>query len=526
MNVLWPSKMRATGGSTRPVAPALGPWAPSAAPTPSAPPARSRWPADRSIVAGLALGVLALHLATNGLYGFQRDELYYLDSARHLAWGYVDYPPLTPAIARLSLLIFGPSVWGLRLWPSLAGAALIALTWQIAGELGGGRTARILAAIAAAASPVLLGANWLFQTVSFDQLMWLVCIWIVARLARTGDRRLWLGLGAAAGLGLETKYTILALLAGMAFAIAITPLRRHLRTPWPWLGLVLALLIVLPNLLWQVANGWPSVEYTLNHHAAQSVDFAPLTFLSDQLALIGPLAIPVWLMGWYWLLARNGRALGIAALAAFALFLLVGKGYYIGPLHPLLLAAGACAIERWTRPRRRWLRRSTAVALVLQAVVLLPIAMPLLPEAVMARSALPSIRSDFADTVGWHDLVAQVAEVYDRMPPSRRSATVILTNNYGEAGAIDTYGPQLGLPTAVSGELTYYYWKPLRINGPVIAVGLDVGFLSTLFNSCSTVGTASNSYGLRNQEFGAPIVVCGQPRLPLDQLWSHLKSFQ
>ena len=192
----------------------------------AAPIGHARWGtphADRWVIGGIALAVLAVHLASNGLYGFQRDEMYYLDSARHLAWGFVDYPPLTPAIARLSLLLFGPtSVWGLRLWPSLAGAAMVVLTAQIAHELGGGRTARILAAIGAATSPVLLGANWLFQTVTFDQLMWLICVWLIARLVRTGDHRLWLALGAAVGIGLETKYTIVALIAGLAVAVVVT----------------------------------------------------------------------------------------------------------------------------------------------------------------------------------------------------------------------------------------------------------------------------------------------------------------
>jgi hypothetical protein len=488
--------------------------------------ARLPWKSERLIIAALALAVLALHLATNQLYGFHRDELYYLDSARHLAWGFVDYPPITPAIARLSELAFGTSVWGLRLWPSLAGAAMVVLTAQIARELGGGRSARILAATAAAVSPVLLGANWLFETVTFDQLMWLVCLWLSARLVRTGDRRLWLVLGAAAGLGLETKYTIAALLAGLAVGVVVTPLRRDLRTPWPWLGAAATLLIFLPNLVWQIGNGWPSVAYTFSHHAAQANDFAPLTFLSDQLALIGPLAIPVWLAGWYWLLSGKGRSVGVAALVVFVIFLFAGKGYYIGPLHPLLMAAGMCAIEHWTRQRTRWLRPATAVALVVQAVVLLPIAIPLFPEAVMARSPLPSIRTDFADTVGWQGLVAQVDAVYERVSEGDRSSIVILTGNYGEAGAINTYGPPLGLPTAVSGELTYYYWRPAHMTGPVIAVGLDPGSLAGLFDDCSTAATVSNPYDLENQEFGAPIVVCARPKLPIDQLWPRLKSFQ
>jgi hypothetical protein len=482
---------------------------------------------DVAVIGGLALAKLTLHLATNGLYDFHRDSLYYLDSARHPAWGYVDYPPVTPMVARLSLWLFGPSVWGLRLWPSLAGTMMVVLTALIARELGGGRFARILAAIGALTSPALLGSNWLFQTVTLDQLMWLLSFWLAARLVRTHDRRLWLALGVTLGVGLETKYTVVALIAGLGVGTLLTPLRRDLATPWPWMGLGLTLLIFLPNLLWQAASGWPSIEYTLNHKSVQSVDFSPLTFLAEQVGLIGPLAIPLWLAGLYWLMSvPSRRLLGIAAVVPFVIYLFVGKSYYVGPLDPLLLSAGSCGLEMWTRRRATWLRPAIAVALVAQALVLLPLALPVLPEATMARSALPELRKDFADTVGWHDLVAQVASVYDALPPDERANAVILTNNYGEAGAIDTYGRSLGLPTAVSGELTYYYWKPSRLDGPVIAVGLDPSFLATLFYECSQVGTISNSYGLHNEEFGAPISVCRQPRLPLDQLWPKLKAFQ
>ncbi|HEY1456445.1 MAG TPA: glycosyltransferase family 39 protein [Candidatus Dormibacteraeota bacterium] len=482
---------------------------------------------EPAIVGALAVAVLALHLATNGLYDFHRDSLYYLDSARHPAWGYVDYPPVTPTIARLSLWLFGPSVWGLRLWPSLAGAGMVALAALIARELGGGRPARLLAALGAATSLVLLGANWLFQTVTFDQVVWLTTLWLFARLVRTEDRRLWLALGAALGVGLETKYTVIGLIAGLVLATLLTPLRRHLASPWPWLGAGVALLMFAPNLAWQAANGWASVEYTLNHKSAQSVDFSPLTFLGDQLALIGPLAIPVWIGGLYWLLASPvRRALGIAVLAPFVIYLFAGKGYYIGPLHPFLIAAGACAIEAWTAHRRRWLRPATAVALTAQAVVLLPIALPVVPEATMARSSLPGIRKDFADAVGWHDLVRQVAAIYHALPPDERTTAIVLTDNYGEAGAINTYGPAAGLPHAYSGELTYYYWRPSAIDGPVITVGVDPAFLATLFATCTPEGTVTNSYGLHNEEWGAPLALCRQPLLPLDRLWPELKAFR
>jgi hypothetical protein len=475
----------------------------------------------------MAVAVLALHLVTNALYDFHRDSLYYMDSARHPAWGYVDYPPVTPTIARFSLWLFGPSVWGLRVWPSIAGAVMVILAALIARELGGGRTAMLLAALGAATSLVLLGANWLFQTVSFDQLVWVTALWLLARLVRTSDQRLWIALGVVIGVGLETKYTVIALVIGMFAGILATPVRRQLLTPWPWAGAALALLIFLPNLLWQAGNDWPSVQYTLNHKSTQSLDFSPVTFLAQQLALIGPLAIPLWIAGLYWLLrSQSGRTLGIAAAVAFVIFVFAGKSYYVGPLHPFLLAAGACALEELTDLRWRWLRPTAAIALIAQAVFLMPLVMPVLPESTMAASQLPVIRKDFADTVGWHELVGQVAQVYDSLAPDDRARVVILTDNYGEAGAINTYGPPLGLPAAVSGQLSYYYWKPASLDGPVIDVGMDPQYLETLFQSCALVGTITNPYGLQNEEFGRPIAVCRGPRYPLDELWSRLKAFR
>ena len=482
---------------------------------------------EAALVGVAAVAVLALHLATNGLYDFHRDSLYYLDSARHPAWGYVDYPPVTPMIARLSLALFGSSVWGLRLWPSLAGAMMVVLAALIARELGGGRAARLLAALGAATSLVLLGANWLFQTVTFDQLVWMTCLWIAARLLRTGDHWLWIALGALIGIGLETKYTVVALIIGLIAGTLLTPFRRQLLTPWPWIAAAIAFAIFLPNLVWQIGNDWPSVQYTLNHKVTQSSDFSPLSFLANQLALIGPVAIPIWIAGLAWLLrSPTLRMLGIAAAVPFVLYLFVGKDYYVGPLHPFLIAAGACALEAWTANKRRWLRPTAGVALTAQALILLPVALPVLPEAAMAKSKLPAVRKDFADTVGWHDLVGQVAQVYDSLSPPDRSRAAILTDNYGEAGAINTYGPALGLPTAVSGQLTYYYWRPRSFDGPVIAVGLDRSFLETLFATCDQVGTISNSYGLQNEEFGAPIDVCRTRLLSQDELWSRLKAFR
>ena len=475
----------------------------------------------------LAAAVLALHLATNAQYDFHRDSLYYMDSARHPAWGYVDYPPVTPTIARLSLWLFGPSVWGLRLWPTLAGSLMVVLTSLIARELGGGRAARLLAAVGAATSLVLLGANWLFQTVTFDQVVWLGAFLVAARLVRTGDRRLWLLLGLVLGVGLETKYTVVGLIAGLGVGTLLTPLRRHLATPWPWIGVGLCLFVFLPNLVWQAGNDWRSVQYTFNHKSAQSVDFSPLTFLAEQLALIGPLAIPLWIAGLYWLsrAPRTGRSASPRWSPSWCFSSRARATTWdrcirsSSPREPAISSSAPNQAANGSDPQRLQLlsRRQSPCSRS-------PSRSCPRPRWRARRSAL--IRSDFSATVGWHDLVARVASVYASLPPPGRSSAVILTNNYGEAGAINTYGRPLGLPTAVSGELSYYYWKPASLDGPVIVVNLDSAFLATLFQTCTQVATITNSYGLQNEEYGAPVDVCRGPKLAPDELWSRLKAFR
>jgi hypothetical protein len=403
---------------------------------------------------------------------------------------------------------------------------MVVLAALIARELGGGRAARVLAALGAATSLVLLGANWLFQTVTFDQLIWMSTFWVTARLLRTRDPRLWPAIGLLVGVGLETKYTVVALAAGLFLGTLLTPIRRQLLTPWPWIAVAIAALIFLPNLVWQAGHGWASVEYTLNHKSDQSLDFSPERFLLEQLALVGPIALPLWIAGLAWLLrSPERRMLGIVAAVPFLIYLFAGKSYYVGPLHPFLIAAGACALEEWTTVRRQWLLPTAAVALIAQALIVMPLVLPLVPERVMATSFLGSSRKDFADTVGWHDLVGQVKGVYDSLSPDDRKQAVILTNNYGEAGAINTYGRPLGLPIAVSGQLSHYYWKPASLNGPVIAVGHDPSFLAILFADCEQVATITNPYGLDNEEFGRAISVCRSPRMSLDQLWSRLRAF-
>lgn len=489
--------------------------------------------ADRRLapveVVGLAvLGTakLAVHLLTNASLGFHRDELYYLASARHLALGYVDYPPLTPLLARLALTLFGPSVFGLRLFTTLAGVAIVVMAGLIARELGGGRFAQLLAAGAALASPMLLGANWLFQTVTLDQLAWTAALLLSARLVRSGEPRWWLAVGVVLGLGLEAKYTVLVLGLGLAVGALATPVRRHLATPWPWLGALAALLLFAPNLAWQARSGWPSVAFIVAHPQHQADSFSPPVFLAQQLALVGPLALPLWLAGWYRLLRRPElRMLGIVALVGFAAFLVEGKSYYAGPLYPLLLGAGAVGVEAFTGRRSARLRPALVAAVALNGLLLLPVATPVVPAAGLHRFRLDAVRKDFADSVGWPELADQVAAVYDGLPPDERAHALVLAGNYGEAGALDLYGPSRGLPPAISPHLTYWYWKPAHTDDrTVVVVGMPRDYVERYFASVDPAATITMPYGVRNEEVGREILIAREPRVPLDQAWARLRE--
>ncbi|HSR25655.1 MAG TPA: glycosyltransferase family 39 protein [Candidatus Eisenbacteria bacterium] len=457
-----------------------------------------------------------------GRYGWHRDELYYLASARHLELGYVDYPPVIPAIARLIQVAAPDSVVALRFTSVLAGALVVVLAALIARELGGGKRAQVLAALAVVISPVFVAGNFIFQTVSFDQLLWALLLWLVAGVLAGRDPRLWLLAGLVFGIGLETKYTVAGLAVALAAGLLPTPARRHLATRWPWLGAALAVLLLVPNLWWQTGHGWDSVAYTLHHRG--TTDGPVAYWLQQALLLVQPLLLPLVVAGAVWLW-RSGtfRALAWTAILVELLFFTVGgKSYYPAPIYPLLYAAGAVWLETSVRSRLLW--RAWVAAAVVTTLVLVPIGLPVLPAGVMARSGLLKVRTDFAEMYGWPDLAQQVAAAYASLPPSDRRGAMVLASNYGEAGALDLYGPGLGLPPVVSPHLTYYYWAPARMSPDVvIAVGYERQDLKPFFADVIQVGTIGNEYGVGNQEAGKPVFVCRSPRRWLWQEWPSLK---
>src|SRR5207302_3434564 len=350
-------------------------------------------------VLGLLVAVkLGVTMAVADRYGWHRDEFCFLASCRHLALGYVDYPPITPLLARLDQSIFPGSLPGLRLLTVLAGAAVIVIAALIARELGGGRAAQGLAGLAVLISPMFVGANILFQTVSFDQLMWAAACRGFVRLLRGADPREWLWLGLVFGIGLETKYTILGLGIAIFVGLIATPARRQLRSRWPWIGFGLALLLLTPNLIWQVGHGWDSVAYTLHHRGSTD---GPVFYWVQQLLLAGPQLLPIVVMGIVWLWRREQFRTAAVTIVAVELFFFAagGKAYYPAPIYPLAYAAGSIWFVEALR--RRWVQRLSVAAAVVVTLVLLPIGLPILPAQAMADSGIWKARKDFADMYGW-----------------------------------------------------------------------------------------------------------------------------
>ena len=471
----------------------------------------------------------AIHLATNGVYGFQRDEMYYIISGQHPALGYVDYPPVTPMLAWLNTSIFGISPWTLRLFPALAGAAVVFLAGMCAREMGAGRGIAILASLVTLMSPLLLGANWLFQTVTFDQLTWLVALYVLLRILRTGDARLFLVMGIDIGIGLETKLTIVALCVGIVAAVLVSrDLRPFLRTRYPWMGVVIALALFAPNLAWQIANGFPSLTYIRNHSADISSSGGALAFIADFVLYIGPLILPLWVAGLVSMLRdRRLRPIGVLTVIVILLVLPEGKAYYPAPTIPLVLAAGCIAVGRIVSTTRR--RRVTGLVVAggcIQLVVLLPVILPVVPTSSLHAFNLDKLRQDFADTVGWPDLAAQVAAVYNGLPASQRATTSVLANNYGEAGAVDIYGGSDHLPQAISPHLTFWYWKPANLDATtLVTVGFNPGDIAFFCGTVTHAGTVVMPDSVMNQEAGTPILICSNLRESINAAWPSLRSF-
>jgi 4-amino-4-deoxy-L-arabinose transferase-like glycosyltransferase len=490
------------------------------------------------VLLALAVVGVVLHTATNDQYGFHRDELATLDDARHLDWGYVAYPPLAPAVARVALTLFGETLQGLRLFAALAQGAAMVLTGLMARELGGGRWAQVVAALAMAFAPISLLQGAMFQYVGFDYLWWVAVAFCTIRLLRTEDPRWWVGIGAAIGLGLLTKYTMAFLAAGLVVGVLLTDTRRHLMSRWLWIGALVAGLIFLPNLLWQAQHDFVSLEFLAAIHERDvRLGRTDGLILEQFVVCVSPLTVPLWIVGlWFYLGSREGRRYRLFGWLYVVPFVLLvatqGRSYYLAPAYPMLLAAGAVTVERWLPSLRPlWaglVRVGTAVALALAGVLGIGLFTPVAPVGSGLWNVTAGLHDNFVEQIGWPELVETVAAIYATIPPDERPATAILAGNYGEAGAVNLYGPELGLPPAISGVNSYWargYGEPPPRT--LIVLGFRLDAAEHLFERCETAGRVTNRFGVKNEETREhpEIFVCRGTRRPWPEIWAELRRF-
>jgi Dolichyl-phosphate-mannose-protein mannosyltransferase len=491
------------------------------------------------LIAGL---YLAFNLATANVYGLFVDELYFLACGEHLAWGYVDMPPLTALQAWFAQSVLGGSQFAIRLLPAIEGAALILLVGALVRALGGGRFAQGLAALATALAPAMLVFYSFLSMNAVEPLVWTGMAYATVRLVASRDPRWWLLFGTIAGIGLENKDTVVVYGFAVVAATLLTGERRLLANRFFFLGGAIAVVLFLPNLLWMIGHHFPHLEMLANiRRSHRNVALSPLAFIAQQGVLTNPVAAPLWLGGLWWLLAdrsaRRLRLVGIAYLASLIVLLATGgRVYYLAAAYPALFAAGARALEGWRAAR---LRLAYAVLVVVSGIVFAPLCRPVLPaESYIAysnalglhmprienrrTSALPQL---FADRFGWPEMAQAVARAYRALPPGDRARCAIFGQDYGQAGAIDHFGPALGLPKALSGHLTYWYWGPRGYTGDVVLVmGDRRSRLEELFASVEPVAEVGQKYAMASQHW--TLFLCRQPRgWTFPELWPQLKNW-
>jgi 4-amino-4-deoxy-L-arabinose transferase-like glycosyltransferase len=494
----------------------------------------SFWVSDTSVLIYMALMTIVLHWITGHRYGFHRDELATLEDARHLDWGFVAYPPITPLFGRLSLILFGTSLAGFRFFAAVAEAAALVLTGLMAREMGGGRGAQLLAA--AAAIPFCLAGGALMQYVSFDYLCWVLAVFFVVKLLKTEDPRWWLAIGAAIGFGLQTKYTMAFFALAIALAALLTDARRYFKSRWLWYGVALSILIFLPNLIWQACNHFISLDFLRYIHARDVRIGRADNFLPQQLELtLGGFFL--FLAGLYFtLFTRDGKRFRMLAwmyAIPLAIFLIAkGRAYYLAAAYPMLYAAGSVWLERKlsraSEVARSTIRAIVCVVLVADIVVVAAVAVPVAPAGSDWAKRAMALNEDFREEIGWPELVESIAQVRDSLPNEDRASLGILAVNYGEAGAVNLYGPQHGLPRAISGVNSF--WQRGYGDPPpetLIVVGADLDDLQGEFASCHLAARVWNRLGVRNEETrGHPsIFVCRQLLKPWPQFWRDFRYF-
>lgn len=515
------------------------------------------------VVWGIALVKLLFHVYFNNRYGYFRDEFDYIACAKHLAWGYVDQPPLIPFLSRISLAVLGDSLRAIRFIPALASSLLVVQAAALARELGGRRFAMLLSAVCILIAPQYLSNGSLLGTNCLEPNLWMGCAYFAILAVKRGgtknNSRYWLWFGVVAGLGMEEKYSIALFGFGIVVGLLLTSQRRVFLNRWIWLGGLAAFLIFLPNLWWNIHYHWPFLELMHNIRAEGRDVVLPLPqYFLQQTLLVDPITAPIWLTGFFALLFsarfKTYRFLGWCYLVCFTvMFVLHGKNYYLAPVYPMLLAAGSIVIESAidrkqdsSQPKHRWLewlKAAIVVILLASGLHLLPITVPVLsPEHFLAyEKTLPfklpvmehsharaSLPQWYADQFGWNEIVAETAVVWNQLTPEEREDENcgIFAQDYGQAGAIDFLGPKYGLPPSLSGHQTWFLWGPRGYSGDCMIVLDDRrSRLEQFWSNVQHVGTsADNPYALEKE---IPVFICRGAKFgTMAELWPRLKRWR
>jgi hypothetical protein len=498
---------------------------------------------DTALLIYLALVDVMVHLLVAGNYGYFRDELYYMADGRHLAFGYVDQPPLIGWLAALVHVTLGDSLVALHILPAFAAGGVVFVCGLMARELGGGRYALLLAALAAMVAVVFMATGSIFSMDVLDELLWALGAYVVIRIVRRNEPQLWLAFGLVAGVGLLNKLTILFFALGIVVGLLLTPARAAFRSRWIWLGGAVALVLGLPFALWNVVNGFPTIQFYRDY---QGLGGDPIGFLANQIITMNPLTLPLSVAGLFFYFrvpaGKPYRMLGWAFVFLYVLLTLIhAKPYFLSPAYPMLFAGGALVVERAVQQARwRWVTPVYVPALALSGLLLAPLAMPVLPPAAFVahygflsgtgnagagQRGVAAFPQYLGDRFGWDTMAKTVASVYQALPASERAQACVFTDNYGEASALQLYSARYHLPPVISGHNNYYLWGPGSCTGQVvITVGLTQGDNLQSFDSVVLATTNTCAYCMPD-ESGAPIYVCTHPKGSVHAVWQRVKHY-
>jgi hypothetical protein len=483
-----------------------------------------------------------------GGYGYFIDEFYYVACAKRLALGYVDHPPLAPLVLRICSWLFGFSIPAIRLLPAMAGAATVVVTILMVRRLGGGRFAELIAGLATLSAPVFLVIFGMFSMNCFEILLWAGCAWVVIVLIQDDRPRLWIVLGLLAGLGFENKHTMILLMAGLLVGILLTSARVYVFSKWFWAGLGLAALIALPNLIWQAMNEWPSIEFYRMATFYKNIPTPPLKGLANQILFANPATLPVWGGGlYYFLISKQGKTQRIIGWTFLTMLILTlaaksSRPDRLAGGYPMMFAGGAVFIEALTRSHAgRWMRWALVALVLTGGAALAPLGIPILhPERLAAYSAtigiVPQLERGrgktaplpqwFADRFGWEEMVAKVAEIYQRLPAGDKARATIFAPSYGHAGAIELFGPAYHLPQVLSGQNTYWLWgKGADFRGVAIIIGGDSRRLREFYGRVESAGVYNCDYCMRWRD-NMPIYIARDPKFAMRDAWPLMKHFE